>query len=375
LRRPPGRWSGSSAQCVGAGQTVQAGSAIAIGSNAGQSTQGESAVAIGDNAGQNTQGPYAIAIGPYAGQNTQGPSAIAIGDSTGQEAQGARAIAIGPYSGQTKQGGSAVAIGYSAGQSTQGESAVAIGDSTGQDSQGIKAIAIGFEAGKFIQGSEAITIGYGSGQHTQGPNAIAIGASAGQMIQGESAIAIGSKAGQTNQPNNSIVLNASGLGLNGATASAFYVRPVRSTASTLKTLMYDDTNYEVVYSASAKTFVIDHPVDKDKLLVHACLEGPEAGVYYRGRGEIVNGERVEIELPQYVNTLCTDLTIQLTPIYNGNNSNITLYTSDVENNKFTVYSSKNIKFFWIVHGKRSNITTEPLKENTIINGCGPYKWI
>jgi len=32
----------------------------------------------------------------------------------------------------------------------------------------------------------------------------------------------------------------------------------------------------------SKTFVREHPLNKDKYLVHACLEGPEAGVYYRG---------------------------------------------------------------------------------------------
>ena len=36
----------------------------------------------------------------------------------------------------------------------------------------------------------------------------------------------------------------------------------------------------------AKTFVIDHPDDENKYLVHVCLEGPEAGVYYRGKAEV-----------------------------------------------------------------------------------------
>ena len=139
--------------------------------------------------------------------------------------------------------------------------------------------------------------------------------------------------------------------------------------------MYDDANKEVVYSASAKTFVIDHPIDKDKLLVHACLEGPEVGVYYRGESEIINNDSVEIELPSYVDKICTNLTIQLTLIYNGDKSNITLYTSSVKDNKFTVYASKNVRFYWLVHGKRSSINIEPSKNSTIVKGDGPYKWI
>jgi hypothetical protein len=45
---------------------------------------------------------------------------------------------------------------------------------------------------------------------------------------------------------------------------------------------YDNTTKQFVQSTS-KTFVIDHPVDPERYLVHACLEGPEAGIYYRGK--------------------------------------------------------------------------------------------
>jgi hypothetical protein len=37
-----------------------------------------------------------------------------------------------------------------------------------------------------------------------------------------------------------------------------------------------------------KTFIIEHPIDTSKYLIHACLEGPEAGVYYRGKATIDN---------------------------------------------------------------------------------------
>ena len=47
-------------------------------------------------------------------------------------------------------------------------------------------------------------------------------------------------------------------------------------------------------------------------------------------------------LPDYVKNLATDFTIQITPIYSGNN--ITLQVSEVENNSFTVYG-KNTKFY------------------------------
>ena len=46
-----------------------------------------------------------------------------------------------------------------------------------------------------------------------------------------------------------------------------------------------------------KSFIIDHPDDSSKYLVHVCLEGPEAAVYYRGKGEITNNNSVVIYLP------------------------------------------------------------------------------
>jgi hypothetical protein len=122
----------------------------------------------------------------------------------------------------------------------------------------------------------------------------------------------------------------------------------------------------------SKTFIIDHPIDKSKHLVHVCLEGPEAGVYYRGKGEICNNECVEIELPHYVDSLAHDFTVQITPIYSG--KIITLNAGEVENGKFKVYG-ENAKFYWLVQGKRYDIEVEPDKGSIEIKGDGPYLYI
>ena len=135
---------------------------------------------------------------------------------------------------------------------------------------------------------------------------------------------------------------------------------------------YNDQTQTYTYN-STKTFVINHPDDKSKYLVHGCLEGPEAGVYYRGKDEIRNEESVTIELPDYVKNMATDLTIQITPIYDGKTIK-TFNVSEVEDNKFTVYGP-NGKFYWIVHGKRLSIQVEPLKQEVDVKGDGPYKWI
>lgn len=64
-------------------------------------------------------------------------------------------------------------------------------------------------------------------------------------------------------------------------------------------------------AAPFKQFDIPHPNKSGKRLVHSCLEGPEIGVYYRGK---LNGSNI-IELPDYwVNLIDPEtITVHLTP--------------------------------------------------------------
>ena len=48
---------------------------------------------------------------------------------------------------------------------------------------------------------------------------------------------------------------------------------------------------------------------KDKWLVHGCLEGPESGVYYRGK----DIAPTTVKLPEYVSKIASDFTVQVTP--------------------------------------------------------------
>jgi hypothetical protein len=114
---------------------------------------------------------------------------------------------------------------------------------------------------------------------------------------------------------------------------------------------------------------------QDKYLVHSCLEGRDACVYYSGEGQIINDNNTVIELPNYVNKLETELTVNLTPINDdGVYEQIIVTSSRVKNNRFTVYGP-NCEFFWTVYGKRNNINVEPLKAITDVKGSGPHKWI
>lgn len=123
-----------------------------------------------------------------------------------------------------------------------------------------------------------------------------------------------------------------------------------------------------------KTFIIDHPTDISKYLMHACLEGPEAGVYYRGKATIENNESATIILPEYLKPLASNLSVQITPIYSQERSNPNIYeSSEIENNSFQVYG-KNGSFYWTVYGTKDEIQVEPNKSDVNVKKYGPYAW-
>ena len=68
--------------------------------------------------------------------------------------------------------------------------------------------------------------------------------------------------------------------------------------------------------AATKNFKIQHPTMEGYYLLHSSLEGPERGIYHRGKLKISN----TIHLPDYWKELPvddTDITVQLTPIGNA----------------------------------------------------------
>ena len=385
---------------------------IAIGSNAGYDNQGSESIAIGTNAGYVDQEYDSVAIGNRAGWSNQGAGSIALGNHAGESNQSPLSIAIGQYAGAKDQSTNTIVLNATGGllnttydnsfyvapirydstisttvlqyNTNTNEvvwtisftcmSTIAYGAGAGAFAQGLNAVAIGASAGQNYQNDYAIALGYLAGSGYQSTNAIAIGQSAGNTNQGAYGIAIGAYAGLSNQHDNSIVLNATGVDLNTTNSNAFYVSPIRSDvgASNGNLLYYDTGTGEIIYDTT-KTFVINHPKDEFKYLVHACLEGPEAGVYYRGTGTIAELETgVEVELPDYVDALATELTVQVTPIYNG--SVRVLNTSCVSNNKFTVYGDSG-DFHWHVYGRRASVVVEPKKSDVAVLGEGPYRWI
>src|SRR5262249_52872100 len=107
-----------------------------------------------------------------------------------------------------------------------------------------------------------------------------------------------------------------------------------------------------------KRFLIDHPLDPARQhLVHACLEGPENAVYYRGEATLVDGE-VRIELPSYFEALTHSQgrTVLLTAKLGDEVAQ--LAASDVAGGEFTVRGFGGCAeqaFWWEVKGVRSDL--------------------
>ncbi len=132
---------------------------------------------------------------------------------------------------------------------------------------------------------------------------------------------------------------------------------VASTSTTTGALVVDggvgiagNVNVSGTLSATSKSFLIDHPTKPGMKLRYGSLEGPENGVYIRGK---LKGKN-KIELPEYWTKLVDpdSITVTLTPI----GMNQKLYVADISNNVVTVANEySEINCFFVVYGERVDI--------------------
>jgi len=97
------------------------------------------------------------------------------------------------------------------------------------------------------------------------------------------------------------------------------------------------------FAATSKSFVIDHPTKEGYKLRYGSLEGPEHGVYVRGKADDV------IELPDYWTALVDEdsITVQLTPIGNHNS-----WVEKIENNRVYIGGGQ---CFYFVQAERKDV--------------------
>ena len=101
--------------------------------------------------------------------------------------------------------------------------------------------------------------------------------------------------------------------------------------------------------ATTKSFNIEHPTKPGKRLVYGVLEGPEHGVYTRGR----TTEKT-ISLPEEWTGLVDEdsITVQLTAV----GKPCLLYVVDIADNKvFVDADTENIEYIYYIQGTRKDI--------------------
>jgi hypothetical protein len=103
------------------------------------------------------------------------------------------------------------------------------------------------------------------------------------------------------------------------------------------------------FAATTKSFVIDHPTKEGMKLRHGSLEGPEDGVYVRGR---LTGETI-IELPDYWTGLVHEdsITVQLTAM--GGKAD--LWVESTADNKVIVGCDTEVDCFYFVQATRKDV--------------------
>ena len=107
-------------------------------------------------------------------------------------------------------------------------------------------------------------------------------------------------------------------------------------------------------TATTKSFTIDHPTKPGKKLRYGSLEGPENGVYIRGKSN-----NNSIELPEYWTKLIDEdsITVQLTAIGKPQQ----LYVERIENNVVYIQSEENRKnisqlnYYYLINAERIDV--------------------
>jgi hypothetical protein len=406
----------------------QGANAIAIGTLAGHQEQGNSAIAIGKEAGLQNQESDAIAIGFNAGHISQQSTSIAIGYLAGATSISTNAIAIGTSAGEQFLGPGSIAIGNQAAyEGPNGSNFIAIGTQAGYSGLRSDAIAIGYLSGQVSSSQGSIAIGRNSYVNANNGDSAGIAIGYNAMIDNTSGVptVIGSAARMIDSNGGSSVVLGSGT-IGGTNGEGFYIDQVREDDRQVEGIdQYIDGNTQVCWrnligseichsklqitnvepslttstisgvsvvtgvsfnvqinglsrsvsnSFNCKSFVIDHPKDENKYLVHGCLEGPESGVYYRGTAEVTDHHSVTVSLPDYVPGWATNFTVTTTAIYDGK---VKMYATSIVDDhvgQFTVYG-ENGRFNWIAVGQRAAINVEPIKSETVAKGFGPYRWI
>lgn len=158
----------------------------------------------------------------------------------------------------------------------------------------------------------------------------------------------------------SVTIASSGSGLVTGTGTSAYVPLWTDGGTTLTDSIIQQIGNIVVVAGSikaqTKSFKIQHPLDPNKYLEHGSLEGPEHGIYQRGRAS--GKGTVQVDLPDYFEALSeNDITVHITSRIPSS-----LYVLESNSKFFKVKRTKSnflrneyIEFDYFVIGERTDI--------------------
>ena len=146
-------------------------------------------------------------------------------------------------------------------------------------------------------------------------------------------VAIGASYTSTTPPTNGMIVQGN-VGIGTSYPSGYYKLEVNGSIS-----------------GSYKSFVIDHPTKENKRLAHASLEGPEIGVYFRGKSTSDT-----IVVAEYWDSLVDidTMTVDLTAIGPGQD----LFVSSIKENGDVVVGTNTdepLNYYYVVYGERKDI--------------------
>jgi hypothetical protein len=338
-------------------------------------------------------GDYAHAEGAQTIAFGEGSHAEGISSKTGAadydgnwsgglhaHAEGADTTAFGAYShaeGDRTQTGVSGSTGWSGGNyaHAEGEQTIAFGNHS--HAEGYRTIAIGYHshAGGFYtiaSGSSGQTVigqynkrdnadslfvvGNGDGDANENRSDIFL-VNSGSVMVGSASLApdtffyVGTKGVATNSRfDGNIVVSGTFDVKDGSSTSTLSVVNSMVGINVVPTAYALEVNGE--FAATVKSFVIDHPNKPGWKLRHGTLEGPENGVYVRGRSK----ER-SVKLPDYWQNLVdeTSITVHITPI--GTPHLIYVVSTSIDG--FAVDCSQpDIEYYYKVQAERKDYTFE-----------------
>jgi hypothetical protein len=206
-------------------------------------------------------------------------------------------------------------------------------------------VGIGQGTGTFTTGSNNTCLGQGANASTSLIYATALGS--GAVATTSNTIQLGRTLDNVNCPNTLSVTSNLTVDTN-----TLHVDAPNNRVGIGTTTPGYELEVNGSFAATTKSFVIEHPTKEGMKLRYGSLEGPENGIYIRGRCKASI-----IELPEYWVKLVNieSISVNLTPVGSYQN----LFVEKIENNKVYIKNSnmlnKSIDCFFVVYGERCDV--------------------